>query len=81
MPLSPYAGGIKAISRWLSEATPPELVTTSTIFESRRDSRLNRRFGVDSTMSLPKECDPAGIDRTLELQFRWRRFAQPPANR
>ncbi len=52
MSVSPYAGGIKAISRWLSEATPPELIA-STIFESRRDSRLIRRFGVVSTMSLP----------------------------
>ena len=52
MPVSPYARGIKAISRWLSEATPPELIA-STIFESRRDSRLIRRFGVVSTMSLP----------------------------
>ncbi len=52
MSVSPYAGGIKAISRWLSEATPPELIA-STIFESRRDSRLIRRFGVVSTMSFP----------------------------
>ncbi len=63
MLVSPYAGGIKAISRWLSGATPPELIA-STIFESRRDSRLIRRFGVVSTMSLRGRVR-SGWDRSV----------------
>jgi hypothetical protein len=89
------AGGIPAISRWLSEATPPDprsppkctpagvpaIPREDPRLASALDSILQRVGGVAEHRHLSARGagTPAGV-RLFVFRNRWCRFAQPPAN-
>ena len=83
-------GGVTAISRWLSAATPPVIGRfVSRIPEgcqrlstSRGPCSNHDQWGVNIHLYVESgTCrDPSGIRSSSRCLFRWCRYAQPPAN-
>jgi hypothetical protein len=72
-PVFPDAGGITAISRWLSEATPPESIARENSNPGGIPDAIVK-LGKFLNVVRTKECDPARIDRRRYRPDRWRRF-------
>ena len=74
---APTPKGLSAISRRSSEAIPP---VCGCLFQPHDPERVAAAGHADR-VSLGSRCDPAGVGLGDRSVFRWRRFAQPPANR
>ncbi len=73
-----HPGGMSALSRWLSAATPPEL--GSLCFRIPEGcQKASHSGGIRPRPGAV--CHPSGMGQSEATGVRWCRYAQPPANR